>query len=107
MECDYSVVRHTCGEYEKRRNILISAFAQAGWAISPPAATMFVWAKIPAGYTDDVEFSKTLLRKAGVIVVPGSAFGDQGKGYVRIALVQTKERIEEAACRIRACLGHI
>jgi LL-diaminopimelate aminotransferase len=100
MECDNSVVRYTCGEYEKRRNILISAFAQAGWAISPPAATMFVWAKIPPGYTDDMVFSKSLLRKSGVIVVPGSAFGDQGKGYVRIALVQDKERIEEAARRI-------
>jgi len=45
-----------------------------------------------------------LMRKAGVIVVPGSAFGDLGKGYVRIALVQDKERIEEAARRIGECL---
>ena len=105
LECDDSVVRYTCGEYEKRRDILIYAFAQAGWAITPPAATMFVWAKIPAGYPDDVEFSKMLMRKAGVIVVPGSAFGDRGKGYVRIALVQDRERIEEAARRIGTCLS--
>jgi LL-diaminopimelate aminotransferase len=104
LECDDSVVRFTCGEYEKRRDLLIRAFAQAGWSIMSPAATMFVWAKIPAGYTDDVEFSKMLMRKAGVIVVPGSAFGDQGKGYVRIALVQDRERIEEAARRIGDCL---
>jgi LL-diaminopimelate aminotransferase len=104
LELDDAVVKHTAGEYEKRRDLLIRAFAQAGWPIAPPAATMFVWANIPAGYTDDVEFSKMLMRKAGVIVVPGSAFGDQGKGYVRIALVQDQERIEEAARRIRSCL---
>ena len=104
MECDEAIVRFTCGEYEKRRDILIRAFGEAGWPITPPAATMFVWARIPDSYADDVEFAKLLLRKAGVIVVPGSAFGRQGKGYVRIALVQTKERIEEAARRISGCL---
>ena len=66
---------------------------------------MFVWAKTPDNWPDDVAFAKMLMRKAGVIVVPGSAFGDLGKGYVRIALVQDKERIEEAACRIGASLS--
>jgi len=105
MMCDDSVVRATAGEYEQRRDILIRAFGAAGWAITPPRATMFVWAKTPDAWPDDVEFAKMLMRQAGVIVVPGSAFGDQGKGYVRIALVQDKERIEEAARRIGECLN--
>ena len=104
LMCDDSVVRATAGEYEQRRDILIRAFADVGWAITPPKATMFVWAKTPDAWPDDVAFVKMLMRKAGVIVVPGSAFGDLGKGYVRIALVQDRERIEEAAHRIGACL---
>ncbi len=105
LECDDAVVRYTSGEYGKRRDQLIRAFAEAGWAITPPRATMFVWAKTPDAWPDDVAFAKMLMRQAGVIVVPGSAFGDQGKGYVRIALVQTKDRIEEAARRISGCLS--
>ena len=104
LMCDDAVIRATAAEYEQRRDILIRAFADVGWAITPPKATMFVWAKTPDAWPDDVAFAKMLMRKAGVIVVPGSAFGDLGKGYVRIALVQDKERIEEAARRIGACL---
>ncbi len=104
LECDDAVVRFTSGEYEKRRDLLIRAFDEAGWTITPPKATMFVWAKTPQAWPDDITFAQMLMRKAGVIVVPGSAFGDQGRGYVRIALVQDRDRIEEAARRISGCL---
>ena len=49
---------------------------------------MFVWAPIPAGFTDSLEFVKALFEKAGVLVTPGSAFGPSGEGHVRMALVQ-------------------
>lgn len=58
--------------------------------------TMFAWAKIPDGYTDDVEFVMELLAKTGVLCTPGSSFGSLGKGHVRFALTLPVEVIEEA-----------
>ena len=57
---------------------------------------MFVWAKIPEGYTGSDEFVLELMEKTGVIVVPGTAFGSLGEGYVRFALVYPVEQIERA-----------
>lgn len=54
---------------------------------------MFVWAKLPDGYTDSVAFSKLLLDKTGVLVTPGAAFGPSGEGHVRMALVQSDEEV--------------
>lgn len=97
-----NVVRDTAKEYEKRRDVFIESFAQAGWSIERPKATMFVWAKIPERFdNNDIIFSKELAQKTGVIVVPGSAFGSGGCGYVRMALVQNEDKIRLAAQRIR------
>lgn len=86
--------------YQERRDVLLSALAEAGWVIEPPKATMFVWAKVPDGWTSR-EFAFALLEEAGVVVIPGSAFGAEGEGYVRIALVQTPDVLREAARSIR------
>ncbi|USG68349.1 aminotransferase class I/II-fold pyridoxal phosphate-dependent enzyme [Brevibacillus ruminantium] len=88
--------------YQERRDVLIEALHDVGWTIEPPKATMFVWARIPAGWTSR-EFAFALLEEAGVVVVPGSAFGKQGEGYVRIALVQSPGLLREAAKRIGEC----
>lgn len=82
-------------------DILIGAFASHGWEIEKPRATMFVWAKIPEKFgNDDVKFVQQLMKATGVLVVPGSAFGSCGCGFVRIALVQSEARILTAAERI-------
>jgi LL-diaminopimelate aminotransferase len=95
-----NVVKTTAKEYGKRRDVFIESFARAGWSMDRPRATMFVWAKIPAQFSDnDIIFSKELARKTGVIAVPGSAFGSGGRGYVRMALVQNEDRIRLAAQR--------
>lgn len=85
--------------YQERRDVLLSALAEAGWNIEPPKATMFVWAPIPKGWTSR-EFAFALLDEAGVVVIPGSAFGEEGEGYVRIALVQTPDVLRQAAISI-------
>lgn len=100
LESDTSVVLNTKKAYEKRRDVLISALQEEGWHIDSPSATMFVWAKIPEQFDCDIDFSKKLREATGVLVVPGSAFGKCGKGYVRFALVQTEERLRLAAKRI-------
>lgn len=107
MQCSPDVVLNTAKEYQKRRDVLIREFDKAGWHINRPKATMFAWAKIPAPFTDDIEFSKRMGRATGVLVVPGSAFGEGGKGYVRMALVQSEERIITAAERIGEFLKQV
>ena len=99
LTSDYQVLDEQVVEYEKRRDALITGLADAGWHVPKSPATMFVWAKIPEGWSSR-EFAFALIEKAGVAVVPGDAFGKQGEGYVRIALVQTAERLTVAAERI-------
>ncbi|OPH61342.1 LL-diaminopimelate aminotransferase [Paenibacillus ferrarius] len=95
MEHDHSV----SSVYERRRDVFISAMQEAGWRITPPKATMFIWAAIPKGWTSR-QISREMLYRAGVVVIPGDAFGAEGEGFVRIALVQNETRLLEAARRI-------
>lgn len=92
--------------YESRRDKLIGSFSKAGWEIEPPDATMFVWAKIPEQFAKmgSLEFSKMLVRKAGVASSPGVGFGGNGEGFVRFALVENEKRISQAARNIKRIL---
>ena len=90
-------------EYEKRRDIFISGLEMAGWKVAKSPATMFIWAKIPSGWTSR-QFAFELIEKSGVAVVPGDAFGQQGEGYVRIALFKLLKNLTEAAKRIQRFL---
>ncbi|MCZ8516397.1 aminotransferase class I/II-fold pyridoxal phosphate-dependent enzyme [Paenibacillus filicis] len=87
------------GLYERRRDVVVEGLRQAGWDIPAPKATMFIWAPIPAGWTSR-QISREILYNAGVVVIPGDAFGREGEGYVRIALVQEEDRLREAVERI-------
>lgn len=79
--------------YQRRRDVLVDGLNSIGWKVDKPKATMFVWAKIPAPYTNSEKFTMDLLKRAGVLVTPGSAFGPSGEGYVRIALVQDEDEM--------------
>lgn len=94
------IIEHNVSIYKLRRDIVINGLAQAGWYVDKPKATMFVWARIPQGYSSSEAFAEEILRKIGVVIVPGVAFGREGEGYVRIALVQENHLIEEAIQRI-------
>ena len=89
--------------YRRRRDVLVDSFARAGWDIPPPSATMFAWAPIPDAFRQlgSLEFSKLLLEKANVAVSPGIGFGEYGEGYVRIALVENRHRILQAARNVK------
>ena len=82
------------------------SFGRAGWDVPPPPASMFAWAPIPeqCKYMGAMEFSKDLLRHAGVAVSPGVGFGEEGEGYVRIALVENEQRIRQAARGVKKYL---
>ena len=93
------VARNRAG-YMARRDALCGGLRRIGWDVPDAQGTMFVWAKIPEKYTSSVDFVIELMEKTGVICVPGSAFGAQGEGYVRFALVVPPERMEQAVRRI-------
>jgi alanine-synthesizing transaminase len=92
--------------YRKRRDVLVESFARAGWDIPSPDASMFAWAPLPPKFAHlgSVEFSKFLMQKAGVAVSPGVGFGENGEGYVRMALVENEQRIRQAARNLKALL---
>ncbi|WP_371370967.1 aminotransferase class I/II-fold pyridoxal phosphate-dependent enzyme [Sporomusa aerivorans] len=93
-------VRATAERYQARRDIIVDGFNKLGWKVDRPKASMYVWAPVPTQQSS-FEFTVSLLQNAGVAVIPGSAFGACGEGYVRIALVQPEERLEEAVHRIK------
>jgi alanine-synthesizing transaminase len=92
--------------YKDRRDVLIKGLVSAGWDMPMPDGSMFAWAPIPARYASlgSVEFSKLLLARAKVAVSPGLGFGEQGEGFVRIALVENNHRLRQAVRNIRAFL---
>ncbi|WP_321504187.1 LL-diaminopimelate aminotransferase [Breoghania sp.] len=92
--------------YKKRRDVLVDSFANAGFEVPAPRASMFAWAPIPEKFRHlkSLEFSKLLIEKADVAVAPGIGFGEYGDDYVRIALVENEQRIRQAARNIRRFL---
>lgn len=93
---DQSIVKETRETYQRRRNRIIAGAAAAGWHIASCKSTMFLWAQIPEGYGSSEEFALNLLKCSGMLVTSGSSFGAYGEGFVRIALVQSDEVIEQA-----------
>jgi LL-diaminopimelate aminotransferase len=74
------------GEYQSRRDALVSGLNSLGWDIEPPKATFYVWIPIPANYTTAADFAKDLLAECGVLVIPGAVYGSYGEGFVRLSL---------------------
>ncbi|QIG53811.1 LL-diaminopimelate aminotransferase [Altererythrobacter sp. BO-6] len=92
--------------YHKRRDVMVEAFGRAGWEIPPPAASMFAWAPLPPAlaHMGSLEFSKQLLTEAKVAVAPGVGYGENGEGFVRIAMVENEQRLRQAARNVRRYL---
>lgn len=106
LNSDQSCVRDIVNIYRSRRDYLVDGLNRLGWSTDRPKATMFVWAKIPEKFQNmsSVEFSKFLIREAGVAVSPGRGFGEYGDGHIRFALVENEERIRQAIRGIRRVL---
>jgi alanine-synthesizing transaminase len=103
LEGDQSCVTEICAMYQARRDVLCEGLNSAGWPVTPPKATMFLWAPIPERYKTmgSLEFSKKLLLEAKVAVSPGLGFGDYGEGYVRFGLIENEHRTRQAVRNIR------
>ena len=92
--------------YHKRRDVLVESFGRAGWDIPSPPASMFAWAPLPPAlaHLGSLEFSKQLLTHAKVAVAPGVGYGENGEGYVRIAMVENEQRLRQAARNVKRYL---
>jgi alanine-synthesizing transaminase len=103
LEGDQSCVAEICAMYQSRRDVLCSGLNAVGWPVTPPKATMFVWARIPEFYRamGSVEFGKKLLAEAQVAVSPGIGFGEYGEGYVRFGLIENEHRTRQAIRNIK------
>lgn len=97
---DQECVRQTAATYQRRRDILVEGLGKLGWQMPKPQASMFIWAPLPGGYRSSMDFCLEFLDKTGILMVPGVAFGAQGEGYVRIAMVQKEEDLREAIERV-------
>jgi aspartate/methionine/tyrosine aminotransferase len=100
-------VKTTVEIFRQRRDAFIAALHRIRWQVPTPAATMYIWAKLPEPWANDsVKFCTQLVEKTGVAVSPGAGFGKAGEGYVRFALVHEPAILEAAVDRIAGFLSY-
>lgn len=92
-----SIVDENRAIYQRKRDIMINGMDEAGWKGTVSHGTVFLWAPVPGKYQgDDERFCNDLAMECGILVTPGSAFGDAGKGFVRLAMVMEDEELKKA-----------
>lgn len=102
--CD-AAIESLAAEYQRRRDVLCDGLERLGWDIERPKAGMFVWAKIPEPWAQmgSIPFAMKLLEEGGVAVSPGRGFGEDGEGYLRLAIVENCQRLRQAVREIGRC----
>jgi LL-diaminopimelate aminotransferase len=88
--------------YQRRRDAVCDALAQAGVNVTPPKGTIYVWAPVPHGFGSAAAYCEHVLEHAAVVLSPGGGYGPSGEGYFRIALTTPDDRLNEALRRLRA-----
>lgn len=96
----------TLALYQRRRDLLCDGLRSIGWNVPKPKATFYIWTRVPRGDMSSAEFCAELLRRANVVAIPGSGYGSEGEGYLRMSLTlkgdQEGERFAEVVRRIAA-----
>jgi LL-diaminopimelate aminotransferase len=87
--------------YQRRRDLVCDALAQAGVEVTPPKGTIYIWAPVPKGFSSAAAYCEHVLEQAAVVISPGGAYGPNGEGFFRISLTTPDERLLEAVERIR------
>ncbi|HTU94774.1 MAG TPA: LL-diaminopimelate aminotransferase [Solirubrobacteraceae bacterium] len=86
--------------YARRRDLVCDALAQAGVKVTPPKATIYIWAPVPPGFATAAEYCEYVLEQAAVVISPGGAYGPNGEGFFRISLTAPEDRLLEAVQRL-------
>jgi len=97
-ECDDDAEERRLA-FQKRRDRFVGGCRDMGWPVPLPPATFYVWAPVPPGFTS-MEFTLFLLEKTGIVCTPGTGFGKNGEGYVRMSLTSPDDRLDEALARL-------
>jgi LL-diaminopimelate aminotransferase len=92
--------------YQRRRDLVVKTLAKIGLRTKPPRASLYVWARIPEGYTS-LDLCAKLLDETSVVVTPGSGYGKNGEGYIRLSLTTPDDRLEEGLSRMERWGGHL
>jgi LL-diaminopimelate aminotransferase len=100
-EVDHEV-RAMTAIYQRRRDLVCAALADAGVAVTPPKGTIYVWAPTPGGFESDAAYCEHVLEHAAVAISPGGAYGTSGEGFFRISLTTPEDRLLAALERIRS-----
>ena len=90
--------------YQRRRDLVVDMLNSIGLETKPPKASLYVWAKIPQGYTS-ADFATDLLEKVGVVVTPGLTYGKSGEGYVRLSLTISDAALVKGLSRLSGWRG--
>jgi LL-diaminopimelate aminotransferase len=85
--------------YTKRRDILCDGLNAMGWRVAKPKASFYVWARVPDEMTS-AQTATDLLEHGGVVVIPGTGYGENGEGYIRMSITLDTARVEEGVRRI-------
>ncbi|GHT78222.1 LL-diaminopimelate aminotransferase [Actinomycetota bacterium] len=104
LEGSQDCITEICALYQRRRDLVLEALRAIGINCQSPKATIYVWANVPSGYTS-AEFAEKVLTDAHVIVTPGSGYGPDGEGYIRISLTTPDDQLLEAVRRIKKTLA--
>jgi LL-diaminopimelate aminotransferase len=87
--------------YQRRRDRVVNALRTLGLSVAVPQASLYIWARVPEGYTSS-EFARRLLEETDIVVTPGSSYGKYGEGYIRLSLTTPDERVETGCRRLEA-----
>jgi alanine-synthesizing transaminase len=103
--CEDDIARQV-GKYQTRRDIMCDGLQRMGWPVETPKAGMFAWVRLPSPFDrmGSMKFALDLMEKAKVAVAPGIGFGEEGEGYLRLALVENEHRIRQAIRQMRRAL---
>ena len=96
---DQSPLQQAVATYQQRRDLVVDGLAKAGWQVTKPAATFYIWTKVP-GQESSMAFAARILKQAHVVLAPGVGFGRAGEGYIRFSLTVPTERLQEAVTRL-------
>jgi alanine-synthesizing transaminase len=103
--CDDDIA-HQAGLYQNRRDVMCEGLERIGWPVTPPKAGMFIWTRIPEPFDrmGSMEFSIQMMNRANVALAPGIGFGEEGEGYLRLALVENEHRIRQAIRQMKRAM---
>lgn len=107
-DCDDNI-KEQVSVYQNRRDVLCEGLVRMGWEVETPKAGMFLWVQIPEPYRQmgSIRFAIEMMNRANVAVAPGAGFGEEGDGYLRLALVENENRIRQALKQMRRGLAEI